>query len=189
MNNKISVSENENLVLPVVWMGKEKEISYDISLNGKGASVTLLMLLLGKKENTVNINANVYHNHPETKSRVIVKGVMNDNSKVDFNGLVKIEKKSKGSNAWLSAHLMLLSKTATGRAVPSLEILENDIKAGHAVTVGRVDDKEIFYLMSRGLSKRLAKQLIIQGFLSRFLDEFPESEIKFNAFKALNLES
>lgn len=187
MNKKITVRENEEVVLPVVWMGEEKDISYDVSLNGKGASVTLLMLLLGKKENTVNINANIYHKVPETKSRVIVKGVMNDSSSVDFDGLVKIEKGSKGSNAWLSAHLMLLSKEAKGRAVPSLEILENDIKAGHAVTVGRVDDKEIFYLMSRGLSKRLAKQLAIQGFLSRFLDEFPDGEIKEKAKKQISL--
>lgn len=189
MNKKITILENEELVLPVVWTGAEKDFSFNISLNGKGASVTLLLLLLGRMENSVRINANIYHNMPETKSRVIVKGVLNDSSSVDFDGLVKIEKGSKGSNAWLSTHLMLLSKEAAGRAVPSLEILENDIKAGHAVTVGRVDDKEMFYLMSRGLSKKQSKQLIIQGFLSRFLDEFPEGKTKFNAMKALNLES
>jgi Fe-S cluster assembly protein SufD len=104
---------------------------------------------------------------------------------VDFTGLVKIKKGSIGANAWFSANLLLLSKKAKGRAVPSLEILENDIKAGHATTVGKVDDQELFYLMSRGLSKIKARDLIIQGFLSGFLQEFPDGKIKEEALKKL----
>jgi len=185
----IIVKENEALVLPVVWTGEKKEINYNISLSNIGASVTFLMLLLGEKEDRVKININVNHLAKETKSKVIVKGIINDSANVDFTGLVKIEKGSKGSNAWLAAHLLLLSKKAKGRAVPSLEILENDIKAGHATTVGKVSEQELFYLMSRGLSKTKARDMIIQGFLSGFLQEFPDGKIKTKTLKKLKYEN
>lgn len=184
----IIIQENEELILPVVWFGKEKEINYKISLAGINSSLTLLMLLLGKNEDNVKIQINVDHQNKETKSRVIMKGIIGDKASVDFEGKVKIEPNSKGSNAWLSANLLLLSDNAKGRAVPALEILENDIKAGHATTVGKVNDTELFYLMSRGLSKTKARDLIIQGFLSGFLQTFPEGDIKEEAFKKLKYE-
>lgn len=184
----IIIKENEELVLPVIWVGKEKEISYDIKLEGVGSNLTFLMLLLGRKEDRVKIKMNVDHQSKETKSKVIVKGIIKDSANVDFEGKVKIEPGSKGSNAWLSANLLLLSGKAKGRAVPALEILENDIKAGHATTVGKVSDTELFYLMSRGLSRIQARDLIIQGFLNGFLRTFPNGKIKKEALKRLKYE-
>lgn len=184
----IIIKDNEELVLPVVWLGKEKEINYNIRLAGISSSLTFLMLLLGKKEDKIKIQININHQNKETKSKVIVKGILGDSANVDFNGLVKIEPGSKGSNAWLSADLLLLSGRAKGRAVPALEILENDIKAGHATTVGKVSDAELFYLMSRGLSKTKAQDLIIQGFLSGFLQTFPEGNVKEETQRKLKYE-
>jgi Fe-S cluster assembly protein SufD len=188
MLKNITIKENEELVLPVVWVGKETEINYNISLAGIGSTLTFLMLLLGKKEDKVKININVDHQNRETKSKIIVKGIVDDAASIDFEGLVKIEKGSIGSNAWLEARLLLLSKKAKGRAVPALEILENDIKAGHATTVGKVSDQELFYLMSRGISETKARDLIIQGFLSGFLQEFPDGKIKTETLKKLKYE-
>jgi Fe-S cluster assembly protein SufD len=175
MKRKIIVSKGEELILPVVWSGKEKEINYDISLSQEGANIKLLMLLLGSGSNAVNIKVNIIHEKPQTKSTVIVKGILKDSSSIDFNGLVKINKGATLANAWLSAHLLILSDKAKGLAVPSLEILENDVKAGHAATVGKLNELEIFYLMSRGLSSTRAKQLIVKGFLNGFLKEFPKN--------------
>lgn len=172
--NEIIVNTNEQKIIPVVWNGAETQLSYDIKLAGKGASITLLILLLGKEMNKLDLVTNIYHQQPDTTSKVIVKGALDENSQVNYDGLVKIEPGAKGTNAWLAAHLLLLSTKAKGRAVPSLEILENDIKAGHATTVGRVNDLELFYLRSRGLDEKTAKSLIIQGFLNSMIEEFPK---------------
>lgn len=184
----IILKENEKLVLPVIWSGKERKINYNIYLAGVSSNLILLMLLLGGKKDRVKIQVNVHHQNKETKSKVLVKGILGDSSNVDFEGKVKIEPGSKGSNAWLSVNLLLLSGKAKGRAVPALEILENDIKAGHATTVGKISDVELFYLMSRGLSKIKARDLIIQGFLSGFLQTFPEGNVKEDAQKRLRYE-
>jgi len=175
---KIVVKQNQHLVFPVFWIGKESELSFDIKLAEPGAKITFLALLFGKKEESLDLFANVEHASPNTKSEVIVKSALNDFASVNFEGLVKIPKGAKGTNAWLAAHILLLSKTSRGRAIPSLEIQENDIKAGHATTVGRVNDLELFYLMSRGIEEKSAKMLIINGFLQSIIDRFPNKEKK-----------
>ncbi|MEK7571918.1 MAG: SufD family Fe-S cluster assembly protein [Patescibacteria group bacterium] len=172
MKNVI-IKENETLVLPILWTGEESEISYEVLLSGQGASVAILGLLLGKDDAALQIKINVTHAAKNTKSEVILKGALTDAAKVNFEGLVKINHGATGTNAWLAAHLLLLSDKSKGRAIPSLEILENDIKAGHATTVGRINDIEMFYLMSRGLSREQAKQFVVQGFLASILEKFP----------------
>ncbi len=171
---EIVIKENEALVLPALWMGEEKELVYNISLAGKGASVKFLGLLLGNENQSLKLKITVVHRAENTTSEVIIKSALRDTSSVYFDGLIKIEKGAKGTNAWLAAHLLLLSQKARGIVVPNLEILENDIKAGHAATVGRINDLEMFYLMSRGIPEEKAKNLIVDGFFESLIIQFPE---------------
>jgi Fe-S cluster assembly protein SufD len=155
----------------------EEFINLSIELKGDGSSIRILGLLIGKKQDRLDIKINVSHIGQNTKSEIIFKGALEDEAGVNFEGLVKINKKAKKTNAWLAVHLLLLSDKANGRAIPSLEILENDIKAGHATTVGKVNDLEMFYLQSRGLPKQKAKQLIVEGFLKSVMDQMPKEVI------------
>ena len=164
-----------NRFIPVFWDGKDKEINFNVVLKKPGESLTLVGLLLGQGDRSLQINITVIHAAPNTKSEIVLKGVLKDTSKVGFNGLVKIEKGARGTDTWLAAKFLILSDLAKGKATPSLEILENDIKAGHAATVGKVSDMEMFYLQSRGLTKDLAKDLIVQGFISSVLQRLPKS--------------
>lgn len=182
----VVVKKNEEKVIALLWTGDETEISYDIKLAGPGASIKFLGLLIGKAAQSLNLHVTVTHQAVQTISKVIIKSALTDNAKVDIEGLVKIQQGAKGTNAWLAAHLLILSEKAKGRAVPSLEILENDIKAGHATTVGRINDLEIFYLMSRGLSRETARRLIVEGFLQEMIEQFPE-ELAIKARKELSL--
>ncbi len=185
MQNEITIKQNEQKTIPILWTGQETDLSYNIHLAGNGAKLTLIALLLGKKTDHAYIQTNIYHDSPNTQSRVIFKGALTDAANINFEGLVKIEPGAKGTNAWLAAHILLLSNLAKGRAVPSLEIAENDIKAGHATTVGKVNDLELFYLQSRGISKKAALSLIVHGFLSSILNEFPK-DIASSARKQLD---
>jgi Fe-S cluster assembly protein SufD len=174
MNKNIIVKENEKKLIPVLWTGEETELSYDIKLTGRNASIKFFGLLLGNENQSLALSVKVAHQAKDTKSEIIIKSALSDSAEVDIDGLVKIEPGAKGTNAWLAAHLLLLSERAKGKAIPSLEILENDIKAGHATTVGRINDLEMFYLMSRGLSQISAKKLIVEGFLNSMIDVFPK---------------
>jgi Fe-S cluster assembly protein SufD len=185
MNQKYVIKKSEEFFLPVIWMGQEKVLDYQVILGKEDSQVKLLMLVLGAGDKSVDININIIHEKPRTKSQVIVRGILSDSSRVNFNGLVKINQGSELSNAWLAAHLLLVSDMAQGRAVPSLEILENDVKAGHATTVGKINDSEVFYLMSRGISRSRAKQIIINGFISGLLNDFPDTPEKSLALKKI----
>src|SRR5512146_2623076 len=119
---KIIVKENEHLVFPVIWTGKESELSFEIKLSEPGASITFLALLLGNQEKSLDLITNVENAAINTNYEVIVKSALSDYSSVNFEGMVKIAPGAKGTSAWLAAHILLLSKTSRGRAIPSLEI-------------------------------------------------------------------
>jgi len=151
----------------IIWTGKEKEIIFEKVLGKKGEELELKILLMGKEDKNVSVRVSVRHAAPDTKSKVIVKGVLDDRSRVDFEGLTIIDNGARNSNAWLESRLLLISDKASGRAVPNLEISEFEVKAGHAATVGKIDEMEIFYLMSRGLSRETTVKLIADGFIGK----------------------
>lgn len=171
---KIVVAKDEEKHITLLWTGKETELDYRITLAEPGAKVTFSGLLLGKAHDSLAINVDVIHAAPETQSEVVIKAALTESAKADIQGLVKIDPGAKGTKTWLAAHMLLLSDSAKGVAVPSLEILENDVKAGHATTVGRLSDLELFYLMSRGIPRNLAQQLIVHGFLQDMIDKLPK---------------
>ena len=108
---------------------------------------------------------------PET-----IKGVLDGNAIADYEGLVTIKKGAKNSDADLNEHAILLSSAARANAIPRLEVEENEVKAGHGATVGKIGEEEIFYLLTRGLPRDDAKKLIVHGFLDAFVNEFPEEQ-------------
>ncbi len=173
MNNEITLKENKELVLPILWTGNESQLSYNIRLAGNGAKITLSALLLGKNEDKLDLKIKIYHQKSNTKSNIIIKSALKDNADIKIDSLVKIEPLAKNSDTWFASNVLLLSDKAKIQVIPSLEIFEKDIKAGHAATIGRVNDQELFYLMSRGLSEKTAKSLIVQGFIESILNEFP----------------
>ncbi|MBU3978795.1 SufD family Fe-S cluster assembly protein [Patescibacteria group bacterium] len=146
MQKNIVIKKNQELVLPILWTGNESLLSYNIRLAGKGAKITLLALLLGKKEDKLNLKIKIYHQKPGTNSKIIIKGALKNSADIKLNGLVKIEPGAKDANTLLASHILLLSDKARVQVIPSLEISEKDIKAGHAATIDRINDMELFYI-------------------------------------------
>lgn len=159
--------------LYILWDGKEKDITVDISLDFPGTGIEVYGILLGKNKSELNLNLTITHNAQNTRSKVILKGLLTDETNVNFNGLVSINKGAKQTDAWLSCYYLLLSKKAKGRAIPSLEIEENDVKAGHATTASKPSAKELFYLQTRGLTQDQARSLLIEGFVEDVLRFMP----------------
>lgn len=83
----------------------------------------------------------------------------------NINGKIIVTKGALQTSSFLTENVLLASKQAIATAVPDLEIEADEVKCSHAATVGKINDDQLFYLTSRGISKRKAKQLIIKGFL------------------------
>lgn len=105
------------------------------------------------------------HRVERTKGRITVRAVAGAGAKVKIKGIIKIAKEAQETDDFLELRVLTLDKTAQAVAEPELEIEANNVKASHAASVGQVDSEQILYLMSRGLTKELAQDEIISGFL------------------------
>ncbi len=95
-----------------------------------------------------------------------------------FNGIGKIEHGATKSNAEQESRVLMLSEKARGDANPILLIDEDDVIAGHAASVGRVDPIQLYYLMSRGISQVEAERLVIHGFFAPVVNALPIEGVK-----------
>jgi Fe-S cluster assembly protein SufD len=111
-------------------------------------------------------------------SDMITRGVMKDSAQSIINGITKIEKGATGAGGFQTERVLMLSPKARGDANPILLIDEDDVKAGHAASVGQVNAEQLYYLMSRGISREEAYRLIIYGFLAPVVSEIPEDSLQ-----------
>lgn len=176
-NLKIRVKENEEKVVPIIVTDSEKEneIVVDVELVGQGARLQLLGLFIEKDHQNITFNVNVVHKAPDTYSRVDIRAVLYDHASFNNDGLIRIERGAKKADGFYNSKVLLFDD-AKGRSVPSLEIDENELKAGHASSVGRPSESELFYLRSRGLSQEEAEKLIVSGFFAPIIQKLPDFE-------------
>ena len=100
------------------------------------------------------------------KEEILVKVVVEEGGKLEAKGMIKIAKNVKNVDVFLRYKVLLLGNNSWATVKPELEIESNDVKAGHAASIGRVDEAQIFYLMSRGLERKEAVELIVEAFLN-----------------------
>ncbi|MUV39164.1 FeS cluster assembly protein SufD [Lentibacillus sp. JNUCC-1] len=133
---------------------------------------------VGNGKQIVNFTTKSVHSGKDSESHILQHGVMKDKSTAIFNAIGKIYNGASGSNAEQESRVLMLSEKARGDANPILLIDENDVTAGHAASVGRVDPLQLYYLMSRGISKEEAESLIIFGFLAPVVNLLPIESVK-----------
>lgn len=150
----------------------EKLLRFD--LQGEGASLEMIGILYGKGKEKFQFKTEVIHTANNTYGHINMKGIMDDEAKTDYFGMIQIPKKTSGADAYLSHHTLLLSKKAGARTVPSLEIEANDLKAGHSASVGQIDERALFYMLSRGIAESTARRLLIEGFLEELIQKIPD---------------
>ncbi len=120
---------------------------------------------IGKGENKSESKIVIIHRKPDIKSRINIKAVLFDKAKFDFEGILRIEKSAINTDTYLKIDCLLLSEGAMARAIPSLEIKESAVKAGHGATIGYIDKEMMYYLQSKGLSDKEAESLIVEAFI------------------------
>src|SRR5690606_13316797 len=148
------------------------------NLMGDGSNSDAKTVVVGRGKQTQNFTTSIVHFGKNTEGFILKHGVMKDSASSIFNGIGKIEKGASGSNAVQESRVLMLSEKARGDANPILLIDEDDVMAGHAASVGRVDPLQLYYLMSRGITKAEAERLIIHGFLSPVVEKLPIEAVK-----------
>ncbi|MCP3032808.1 Fe-S cluster assembly protein SufD [Halobacillus sp. A1] len=160
-------------------MNEGDTVSENIThLLGDNSHSNAKTVAIGRGTQKQNFTANITHFGKGSDGYILQHGVMRDKSSGIFNGIGKIEHGASKSNAEQESRVLMLSKDARGDANPILLIDEDDVTAGHAASVGRVDPMQLYYLMSRGISKFEAERLIIHGFLAPVVNQLPVEAVK-----------
>ena len=146
-------------------------------LRGTGSEYNNYSLNFSSLNQCYDLNSSAIHKSPSTKSKIISTNIVDDNSKLIFNGLIKIEKDAANSQAYQKEENLLLNPNAEVCPIPNLEIDNYDVKCSHAATTTNIDEEKIFYLMSRGLSEEQAIKSVTKGFFNKFLDIIKERPI------------
>jgi Fe-S cluster assembly protein SufD len=125
------------------------------------------------------------HVAPNCTSDLLYKGALRDRSRAVYSGWVHVRPDAQKTDAMQTSRNIVLSEHAKADAIPNLEIEANDVRCGHAASVGPVDEDAIFYLTSRGIPRSEAERLIVSGFFQEVLDRVKIDEVREGAEQAI----
>ncbi len=124
-----------------------------------------------KGKTHVDNHTTVDHKKPHCFSNEVYKGILDDDSKGVFNGKIYVRQDAQKTNAFQSNKNILLTDSASINTKPQLEIWADDVKCSHGCTTGQLDEEQLFYLRSRGLSLNSARALLLHAFANDIIDK------------------
>jgi Fe-S cluster assembly protein SufD len=145
----------------------------DAEMLGVGAENELRTTFLGSGGQVHDFRTHQFHKSARSRSTLLSKGAVADESRSVYTGLIEIEKGAKRTDARQTNHNLLLSAHAHADSVPNLDIRENDVMCAHASSVGPLNELQRWYLESRGVTRSDAERLMIQGFFYEMLTTLP----------------
>ncbi len=177
--SEINLAENSELTLiAILEEGWEENAVINFNYLGQHSKCRFIGLVIGRENNKFSFETLSNHSVKNTEGYYYIRAALFDKSAVNYKGNLIMKKSAQLTNAYLSHHTLMLSKDAKNDTVPSLEIEADDVKAGHAATVGKVDEELVFYLESRGLKEEDAKKILIKAFMEKDLEQIEDQEIR-----------
>lgn len=150
----------------------------DSELLGDGGYANSKMIAVTTRDQEVGVNNRVTNHGKHTTGLINQRGVILEKSELIFNGIGQIIHGAHGAKADQQNRVLIMSDQARGDANPILLIDENDVEAGHAASVGPVDQQQMYYLMSRGIPRAQAERMVIRGFLGAVLSAIPAADVR-----------
>ncbi|XOU94025.1 MAG: SufD family Fe-S cluster assembly protein [Candidatus Kerfeldbacteria bacterium] len=174
-NIKVKVDSKATFtIINYIHNVKQMDTKVLVELIGNGAKANVYYAFYGNADNRHGFDITMNHKAKNTTGGILIKGVYTNKSIGKFIGLIKIDKKAQGTNSYFTDNVLLLDQ-GMGVSIPNLEIEANDVKASHGSTTGKIDEDQLFYLTSRGVSNSQAKKMIIDGFFQPIFDKLPSN--------------
>ena len=147
-------------------------------LIGKGAEASVSTVSVASGSSKQNATVRVENLAPFSNGNIVNYGIVKDMAHLAFNGIGKIHKGKNGGDNQQETRMLNLSKTSEAVANPFLLIDEGDITAGHAASIGQINEEQVYYLMTRGMNRAESEKLIASGFLTPFVNSVGNTELK-----------
>jgi len=152
--------------------------SVETRLLGEGSESQIVGAFFGHNDQHFDVAARVWHEAEHTTADLVTRGVLDDDARSVYEGVQDV-----GSNAWDTSsyqreNTLMLSDESEADASPKLIINNHDTEASHSATVGQVDQQDLFYMTSRGVSPRAARNMLVEGFFVPVLEEIAVEELR-----------
>ncbi|WP_428242185.1 Fe-S cluster assembly protein SufD [Gynuella sp.] len=161
-----------------------KRTDIHVTHRGEGAQCVLKGVYLPREKQHIDYHTCIEHAVPNCTTDEVFRGIMADESKAVFNGRIHIHPDAQKTLAELSNKNLLLSPKAEIYTKPELEIYADDVRCAHGATVSQIDDKALYYMQSRGISRKEAEVMLSFGFINELIEQI-EIEALVNLLKPL----
>jgi Fe-S cluster assembly protein SufD len=183
-----NISERESTLanFNVLVGSKRTKLGVESDIRGNGAAVKLYGLVAGGDSQRIDVNSLQRVDGKASTSDLLYLSALYESAHAIFYGVIRVEPTSSMTGSYQECRNMLLSNKAGADPIPVLEILTNDVaRCGHGATAGRIDDTELFYIMSRGLDRSTAEQMLVRGFFQRVVNDIPDVQVRSRVTDAL----
>ena len=169
-----NVEANGSLQWTVVGLGSRvAHIHQDINLDGRASTAEVNGVTFASDRQKISYYTQQHHRQQGTHSDLLYREVLRDDSRVIWRGMIKVDKVAQQTDGYQRSDALMLSETARCDSIPGLEIEADDVRCTHGATTGQVDREQIFYCMSRGMTRKEAMHMIVEGFFQTVYDRIP----------------
>lgn len=171
-------------------LGSKVTMKYPaVYMMGPKAHGEILSIAFAGRGQTLDAGGKVVHGAPNTSSKIISKSISKNGGRASYRGLLKVAKGATGSKSTVVCDALLLDDHSRSDTYPYIEIDEQDVQVGHEASVSKVNEEQLFYLMSRGLGEEEAATMIVSGFIEPMVKELPmEYAVEMNRLIQLQME-
>lgn len=162
----------------VILGGRLAKLECESWLMDRGASTYTLGLYYATGAQHFDLGTLADHQVGDTRNDTLYKGVLTGRARTEYRGLIRMHKDAQRSDSYLADHNLLLSGDARADAIPGLEIEANDVRCTHGATIGHVNPDQLFYLMSRGISREDGMRMLVDGFFEPVLMRVANASIR-----------
>ena len=177
IENKLEKNSKVNYTIIDIG-GKTSVSNYYSNVIGENADNDLKSIYLGIGEQRKDINYIAELRGTKTNIDIDVQGALKDSAKKNFKGTIDFKKGSKKAKGNENEYCMLLSDKAKSIALPMLLCTEEDVEGNHSTASGKVDEKQLFYIMTRGISYKEAVKLIVKSKFNKIIERILDEELK-----------
>ena len=173
------IKENAKVNYTIIDFGGKNSITnYYSNLIGTASKNNINVIYLGNKDQIFDLNYIAELRGEKTDVNIEVQGALKDTAKKHFKGTIDFKKGCKKAKGNENESCMLLSDKAKSIALPMLLCSEEDVEGNHSTSSGKVGNKELFYIMSRGFSKKEAEKLLVRAKFNKVLENIKDEDLK-----------
>ena len=154
------------------------KVNQHVALVGPGAQTQVNGVMFTEGHQHLAYNTLQHHEAPHCKSDLLYKGGLQDQSRLVWRGMIKVDPIAQQTNGYQRNDNLMLSEEARADSIPGLEIQADDVRCTHGSTTGRVDDEQVFYLQARGLTRKEAIRMVVTGFFQQVFDRIAIASVR-----------